>query len=507
MCGIFGVISNKPVCKDVVNALHALEHRGIQSSGIISYDSSREKFSSPIRSTGSSTEVFQNIDLDKIPDNVAIGHNRYATSGDDLHRDAQPLYIQKPGLAMGFNGQIANFMGMKKILKRERAYSFFTDTDVEPLLFCLAQNLIELDCYNAEDTASFVKQKLFPALEKTMSQESKFHAIGAYSAVAIIADHGLLAFKDPHGIRPLCFAKKAENGSSQYAFSSETTALNFLGGFHDIRELEPGEAVFIDFSFNIYRKKILPLKEKFCPFEIVYFSQVDSTFKEQQVYDARCNLGDALAECFVHLKERVDSVIPVPKSPIPAATAMANAWKKPFGGIVARPTFSKIRAFQHGPKKRTDYIDSKFLFVESHIKGKRVALVDDSIVRGDTSKNVIKKLFELGAKEVHFFSTYPPYIGICPGGIDIADGEELLLHSGDKEHIETARKAIGATTLNFLPLNKMLEAIGMDEEHACLGCTKKDYPFDMDDYKRFQELRKEQRTGQKTITSLQSSAP
>jgi len=496
MCGIIGIISNKPVCEDLVRGLHALQHRGIQSSGMISYNSLKRKFSSPIRGQGSSTEVFRNTKLSNIVDNIAIGHNRYATSGDNVLIDAQPIYIQKPGVAISHNGQIANYLSLREKLEKQQSYSFFTNCDVEALLFALSQNLIEEKSYQAKDTPSFVKEKLFPALEKTMSTKSKYHAIGAYSTVAIISNHGLLAFKDPHGVRPLSFAKKEKNKTIQYVFTSETTALHFLKDFQDSYELKPGEAIFIDFDLNVYHKKINQQQEKVCPFESVYFAQVDSKLNGQQVYDARYKLGSALAEHYSELRNIVDTVIAVPKSPIPAAIAIANKWNKPYGGIIARPSHSPIRAFQQDAKKRKKSIDDKLLFIKSRINKKSIALVDDSIVRGETSKKVVHKLYELGAREVHLFSTYPPYIGICPGGIDTPTQEELLLNNNSKQDIERARKKIGATTLNYLPLEKMLKAVNLTLETACLGCTKRQYPFDMGDYSRFQELRKKYRIKQ-----------
>ncbi len=493
MCGVIGIFSNQPVAVDVVRGLNALQHRGIQSSGLIIYDSFQNIFTSPIRGVGASTDVFRNVNIHERRDNVAIGHNRYATSGDDLTKDAQPLYIQKPGLALAHNGQISNYVQLRKRLEEQRSYTFFTNVDAEALLFAFAQNLIELKSYKAVDTPTFVREKCFPALEKTMNPKSEYAANGAFSAVAIIANRGLLAFKDPHGIRPLCFAKKDDGALKQYAFASETTAFHFLKGFQEFHELAPGEAIFIDFDFNIYHNKIQDAGEKNCPFEAVYFSQVDSNYRGNQVYDLRFELGLVLAENFPEMKDCVDVVIPVPKSPIPAAIALANAWEKPYGGIVPRPSHSSVRAFQQDGKKREKSIDDKLLFVRSHIQDKRIALIDDSIVRGETSKKIVKRLFSLGATEVHLFSTFPPYIGICPFGIDTPTEEELLVNANTKEDIEIARREIGATTLHYLSSEKMLKSVNLNSETACLGCTTKQYPIDIQDYSDFQLLRKKHR--------------
>lgn len=492
MCGVIGIIGNEPVCKELVRGLHALQHRGIQSSGMISYSSVEGKFSPPIRGQGSSTEVFRSVQGSP-RDNVAIGHNRYATSGDDPSRDAQPIYIQRPGLAIAHNGQIANYTGLRRKLEMLGSYSFFTNCDVETLLFALAQNLILEKSNQAADTPSFVREKLFPALKRTMDSREEYSVKGSYSIVAIVANHGLLAFKDPHGVRPLSFARKEQGGIVQYAFASETTAFHFLKGFQNFQELSPGEAIFVDFNLQVYSEKIRPQQEKFCPFEIVYFAQVDSELRGQKVYDARYKLGQSIASAFSHLKDRVDAVMPVPKSPIPAAIALANAWRKPYGGIVPRPSHAPIRAFQQEARRRKQSIDEKLIFIRSHINRKRIGLVDDSVVRGETSKDVVSKLYDLGAEEVHLFLTFPPYIGICAGGIDTPLQEELLLNGNKKEDIEQARRFIGATTLNFLPSEQMLNAVNLTSETACLGCTQKKYPFDMSGYSEFQELRKKHR--------------
>lgn len=492
MCGIIGIISNAPVCKDLIRGLDALQHRGIQSSGMISYNSLDEKFSPPVRGEGSSTEVFRHVDGNDT-DNVAIGHNRYATSGDDPSRDAQPIYIQRPGLAIAHNGQVANYISLREKLEKQGLYSFFTNCDVEAFLFALAQNLLEMRSHQAHDTPAFVEKKLFPALRKTMDSREPYSATGAYSVVAIVSNRGLLALKDPHGIRPLCFAKKQDGGVVQYAFASETTAFHFLEGFQEFRELRPGEALFVDLNLRVYAQEILPQQEKFCPFEIVYFAQVDSELRGQKVYDARYKLGLALAASFSQRKDRVDAVMPVPKSPIPAAIALANVWNKPYGGIIPRPSHAPIRAFQQEARRRRQSIDEKFIFIRSHINRKRIGLVDDSVVRGETSKEVVSKLYDLGAEEVHLFLTYPPYVGICAGGIDTPLEEELLLEGDDPEDIERARQFIGATTLNYLSADEMLKAVNLTRESACLGCTQKQYPFDMSDYTRFQRLRKRHR--------------
>ncbi len=489
MCGIVGIISNQPVCGDLEAALVALEHRGRDSTGIIGFDTKNNKFGQPIRGAGSSSEVFRGKGMGELPYTLAIGHNRYATIGNNLENDAQPLLIQNPGIAMAHNGQIANYLSIREQL--DGTYSFLTGCDVEALMLAFAENI--KSCNNGHSGKEYFEKTIIPAMAMTYGAQGGIKVIGAYSAVAIIAGKGLLAFKDPHGIRPLGLAKRTSEGKVEYAFASETTAFHYLRGFHEMRELKPGEVIFIDLNLNLHSSTLLNLGEKSCPFESVYFAQVDSNLRGEQVYDARTKLGFEISKVYSHMKDRVDVITPIPKSPIPASIALANTWDKEYGGIVARPSHSPVRAFQKEEGARGKSIDGKFLFIKSHIKGKRVGVVDDSIVRGDTSRAIVARLYSLGAKEVHMFVTYPPFIGICPGGIDIAEYDELLLKENSPEAIEEARKTISATTLNYLPIESVLEAVNLCPKTACLGCTMGQYPFDMSDYQRFQKLRVSER--------------
>jgi len=486
MCGIIGIISKKKVIEETLQSLISLNHRGIQSSGIISQNTKKNKFSSPIKILGKNQEEFHKLINPSNEDNIAIAHNRYVTSGDNNLNNAQPMIIQKPGIALAFNGQISNYLEIKKQLEKEEGYTFFSESDTETLLLNIAKNLEKKRPQDSKNINSFVNERLFPALEKILEEVK-----GAYSAVAIIDNKGLLAFKDPHGIRPLCYAIKKD--SSSIMFSSETTTFNFLGNYQRPIEIEQGQAIFIDKDLNIYQKSILKKEKRFCPFETVYFAQIDSKFNNQEVYQSRYNLGIALAKHFIKLKEKIDIVIPIPKSPIPSAQAIADYWKKPFGGIIARPSHSIIRAFQQEKNQRDKLIEEKFFFIKSLIKEKRIALVDDSIIRGETSKKIISKLYNLKAKEIHFFSTYPPCISICPYGIDIASYKELLIKNNTPEDLENARKSINATTLNYLPIDLMLEAINQNKKESCLGCTEKKYSININSYHNFSHLREIQR--------------
>ncbi|MBI4453875.1 class II glutamine amidotransferase [Candidatus Woesearchaeota archaeon] len=548
MCGIIGMISNgRSVSREVVQGLVALQHRGRDSSGIITTNRDGSEFGSIIRGVGPAKEVFQEVNLDKIVARAAVGHDRYSTIGSNLSGDAQPLYKSKTGIVIAHNGHIANYLRIKEELKKRKSYYLATQCDAEALLCALVQNMIDIKSYEAVDTPQFVNEKFFPAIRATLDPEAKYGVIGAYSVVGLSIDRGLFAFKDPHGTRPLIFAQRRERKKLRergelieqregrelierkeqreimelrgqrerreqreqrelikqkdetendeeitYAFASESVALPKLRGFDKYEELGPGEAVFIDFKMNIYRKTILSLGKKTCKFEPVYFAKGVSYFNGKVIEDIRYELGLEAADEFSYLKDRIDNILAVPKTAIRAAEAIAKAWDKPFGGIEAAD--DGIRSFLGGTQTERELIAYfKFSYNPHRIEGKSVGVIDDSVVRGTISRSLVKALYDLGAKEVHFISVYPPFIGICAGGIDVPEERELLLNENTPDAIETARQTINATTLNYLSRNRLLRTLNLTEDSVCNGCTKKEYPFDLSDYYRFQEQRRNER--------------
>ncbi|MBT4824108.1 hypothetical protein HN695_02970 [Candidatus Woesearchaeota archaeon] len=492
MCGIVGMISDgKPVSGDIIRSLVAQVNRGKQSSGIISSYKNGGGADFDIRAEGAASDVFKGLNLEEIDQEIGIGHVRYATAGRNLTRDAQPRYVPKPGMVMAHNGQIANYMALRERLEQKRDYKFRTECDVEALLYAFAQNLIDRKQYEAKNIDEYVQEKLFPALRDTMDPQGTFSSIGAYSTVTLLDKRGLLAFKDPNGIRPLTFAKRESDAGLEYVFASETVAIPTWFGFSDHEEMKPGEAIFIDHDMNVYRQEILNHGQKTCIFEAIYFMLAHSRFNGRIVEDIRYDLGIALAMEYRELRDRVDLIVDIPKTPIPTAQALANTWNKQYGGILSN---ANMRTFQAEEQSQRELdARAKFTYNEDRFRGKRVGVVDDSVVRGTNSKQVIEILYELGAEEVHFFSTFPPYVGICPGGVDVAAENELLIKENTPYNIDVAREKIRATTLNYLSLGNMLDCLGLDESRVCLGCTREQYPFDMTDYKRFKALRDEQR--------------
>jgi len=494
MCGIVGLISNHPVSREGIRALRALENRGTNSSGIISYSSSTKRFDEPKQGVSSSQEVFNKeylrTEVDNREGNVLIGHNRYPTAGSDLKRDAQPLLIPRPGMAIAHNGQVLNIVSLKEKF-RDKEWFFRTECDAEPLMMALAQNLLERRHEKTQEITAYLEKKLFPSLEDIMKEEGKYYVNGAYSGVVILASRGLLAFRDPHGFRPLSFGVKKQGDNIVLAFASETSAFNYLGGYKEIRGLERGEAVFIDEKLNVYSRIIHQQKETFCSFEHNYFAGQDSDLLGVKVYDARLMLGKALAEYFSARKDGIDLVMAVPKTAIPAAIGMARAWKKDYGeGLIVR---GETRSFLEPTQKERDAaVVDKHIYIKSQIEGRRLALVDDSYVRGTTSKKIIAKLKELGAKEVHIFFTYDMISWPCVYGIDTPERGEL---GAAKHHqsIEEITKDLGADSANFFPHTEFGKAIGVSQDRFCFACVTGNYPTDTAEYRAYLDTRKKER--------------
>ncbi|MFH1072135.1 MAG: amidophosphoribosyltransferase [Nanoarchaeota archaeon] len=368
----------------------------------------------------------------------------------------------------------------------EQRWAYVTECDVEHIQFCLAEHLMEKKFYKAESIDEFVEEKLFPSIDAVI-QEVK----GAYSVVGIIGKKGMFAFKDQHGIRPLCYGKKETSSGIIHAFASESSVFSLLNGYENIRELERGEAVFVSFEGKSYQRILRQERQAFCSFEPVYFSYPNSMLLSQYVHDIREQLGKTLAEQYAEFRERIDHVTDAPKTAIPAAVSLAWAWGKPYGGLFAR---GDMRSFLEPDQfSRDEEIRRKLVFIPSAFKGKRVAVIDDSIVRGSTSRRMVSLFRECGAREVHIFSTFPQIISPCIYGIDTPDEDELIAarYGGNSEKIAAE---IGADSVNFLSIDNLVKALGVKKEELCLACLNKDYPSGKEYMHEYISSRVEERT-------------
>ncbi|NUN48204.1 MAG: amidophosphoribosyltransferase [Candidatus Brocadiae bacterium] len=471
MCGILGFISWEPVAPRIAAAADRLQTRGEHSTGVATFDGT---FFWDHAGLGPASQVFQNYDLGQLRGTIGIAHTRYATTGggtpERLLRNRQPVGSDRPGLRTCANGDLVNLHSARQALMN-RGYAFQTEVDSKVIQNVLIERMLAEDVHGAKDTDDYVA-RLFRSVEKV-----HVDLTGAYSCLTI-TERGLLAFKDPNGIRPcsVAFREKPGDmfGGREVAFASESSVFNYFGDYHDVRELEPGEMIFVERdTLKVHQARAQGAgKGAFCFFEFVYFARPDSKFKGRVVESARRDLGKVLAREFQSHRPRVDVVLGVPGTGVSAGAAMAHAWGVPFEyGIIKVGT---KRSFQETTQeKREKAIDDKFLFIKEFIEGKSVAVVDDSNVRGTTARKLSQRLFKLGAREVHLYYFCPEVIGPCFYGIDTPDESKLIAAGRTNEQI---RDWIGATSVNYISITGLIEGLGLPQDELCLACVTKRYP-------------------------------
>ena len=446
-CAVVGIWNSKEAAKFCYLALYALQHRGQEGSGILSTDG--EQFYRHV-GIGKVADVFEKSILEKLPGNIAIGHNRYSTSGKALLKNLQPFQTEaKWGpIALAHNGHILNAPFLREELKK-RGHLFHTTSDSEILLHLLALS----------SKGTFL-EALIESLGKIQ---------GAYSLVVLTLD-GLYAIRDPWGFRPLVLGKKEDS----YILASETCALDLLGAKY-IRDILPGEILALtpkgETSYFPFGKKE---KERFCIFELIYFARPDSYVFGEAVYNIRLSLGKELAK---EAPAEADVVIPVPDSSNVAALGYSMESSIPFHWGLIRSHYVG-RTFIEPKQKIRDFgAKIKYNPIKEVLKDKRVVVVDDSIVRGTTMKKIIGMLKKGGAKEVHLRISSSPIRYPCYYGIDIPTQEELI---ASKRSVEEIKEFIGADSLSYLSIEGMLRAIKRVSPHKrgfCIACFNGEYPI------------------------------
>jgi amidophosphoribosyltransferase len=470
MCGIFGIVGFEPVAPRLVAAAERLQSRGEHSTGVATFDG---KLFWDHGGLGPASAVFQNYDLGQLRGRIGIAHTRYATTGGGtkelLLRNRQPVASDRPGLRTCANGDLVNLLSARKDLMA-KGYTFQTEVDAKVIQNYLLEHLLERKAHEDCDGETYAR-RLFDAVRDLHKD-----LVGAYSVVTV-TERGLLAFKDPHGIRPACVAFREKPGdmfgSREVAFASESSVFNYFGDYHDIREIEPGEMIFVEAeSLRVHQDRVTESKGAFCFFEFVYFARPDSKFKGRVVEAARRDLGRVLSAEFAAHKSRVDVVLGVPGTGVSAGVEMARQWGIPFeNGIIK---VGAKRSFQEtSQEKREKAIDEKFMFIKEFVDGKRVAVVDDSNVRGTTARKMARRLFDLGAKEVHLYYFCPKVIGPCYYGIDTPDESKLVAAGRTDEQI---REFTGATSVNYISIEGLIRGLNLPREELCLACVTKKYP-------------------------------
>ncbi len=462
-CGVFGVWNSVDAAAVTALGLHALQHRGQEATGIVSYDGQRFHQQRGLGLVGDNFGDARVIAA--LPGANAIGHNRYATTGETILRNVQPLYadFEFGGFAVGHNGNLTNAVSLRKALVR-RGCLFQSTTDSEVFV-----HLIAISLY------STVVDRLIDALKQV---------VGAYSLVAL-SNEALIGVRDPLGVRPLILGRIPQPAGTPYAagggwvLASETCALDIVGA-EFIRDVEPGEIVVINDSGVRSIRPFGPSRARFCVFEYVYFARPDSVMEGMPVYDARKRIGAELAR-----ESHVDAdvVVPVPDSGVPSAMGYAKESGVPFELGIIRNHYVGRTFIEPTDHIRNLGVKLKHSANRATLEGKRVILVDDSIVRGTTSRKIVEMVRAAGAREVHMRISSPPTTHSCFYGIDTPERSKLL---AARHNVAEMAALIGADSLAFISIDGLYRALGRDGRDAnkpyyCDACFTGEYPVPLPD--------------------------
>ena len=445
MCGIAGIVARQSVNQDLYDALTVLQHRGQDAAGIVTSEGSRLHLR---KDNGLTRDVFTSSQMMRLKGNMGIAHVRYPTAGCTSSAEAQPFYVNSPfGLTLAHNGNLTNSEQLKKQLFTDDQRHINTDSDSEVLLNVFAHELQQLG-------------KLRLTVDDVFQAVAAVHrrCRGAYAAVVMISGFGILGFRDPHGIRPIVFGQRKTDLGSEFMIASESVALDVLG-FELIRDIKPGEAVFIESSGKLHTRKCA--ENAFlnpCIFEFVYFARPDSIIDNVSVYKARLRMGEKLAEKVLKTwpDHDIDVVIPIPDTSRTSALQMANAL-----GVKFREGFIKNRYIGRtfimpGQHMRKKSVRHKLNAISLEFSGKNVLLVDDSVVRGTTSEQIIQMARDAGAKKVYFASAAPPVRYPNVYGIDMPAAHELIAHNRSEQEI---CKVMGADRMIYQDLDDLIDAV------------------------------------------------
>ncbi len=446
MCGVIGIYCDDEILTPHLSyyALFSLQHRGQESAGIATASNGRVYLH---KGMGLVSQVFDEKILGRMAGKTAIGHVRYSTTGESRIENAQPLLVKSKvgSIAVAHNGNLVNYWEIRKKLENEGRV-FLTDSDTEVIAQLLSQYMLEHDFV---DSLKLLTENL----------------IGSFT-LTILLNNTVIGYRDPYGFKPLCVGE-ADYG---YILASESCALDTAGA-EFIRDVKPGEAVIIE-DGNLEFVKIAESKRKaFCVFEYIYFARPDSVIDGRSVYNVRHNIGRILAR---ESPVEADIVSPVPDSGTTSSIGFSQESGIPYLEALIKNRYVGRTFIMPEQKTREFSVRLKMNAVKSNIKDKKVVLIDDSIVRGTTSRKIVDMVRGAGAKEVHFRVGSPPIIAPCYFGIDMSTREELI---ASRKSVEEVKQEINADSLAYLSLKGLLEAVGFDEKQLCLACLTSKYPL------------------------------
>jgi len=445
MCGIVGIVSKSNVNQTLYDALTVLQHRGQDAAGIVTFEDDRFFLR---KDNGLVRDVFRTRHMRRLVGNVGIGHIRYPTAGSSSSAEAQPFYVNSPyGITLAHNGNLTNAQDLSVDLFRTDLRHINTTSDSEVLLNVFAHELQK-------------QGKLTPTKDEIFSAVRAVHkrCRGAYAVIAMITGYGIVGFRDPNGIRPACYGKRETPEGVEYMIASESVALS-AAGFKLIRDIAPGEAVYIETDGTLYTEQcaenphLIP-----CIFEHVYFARPDSIIDRVSVYKARLRMGETLADKVMRERPEhdIDVVIPIPDTSRTSAMQMAHRL-----GVKFREGFIKNRYIGRtfimpGQTTRKKSVRQKLNPIDLEFRDKNVMLVDDSIVRGTTCKEIVQMARDAGARKVYFASAAPPVRYPNVYGIDMPVARELIAHD---RTVEEVRELIGADWLIYQDLEDLIHCV------------------------------------------------
>jgi len=484
MCGVIGIWANGEVFRDLYQGLLAIQHRGQDSAGIITYD---DRFHTK-KGNGLVRDIFDAVHAERLTGRIGLGHTRYPTIGGGRGEDAQPFQLNSPfGIIMAHNGNVVNYAALKKHLAEKHHRLLNSDNDVESILNVFAVAL------ETQNPGELTPEVVFQAVESVFRQ-----VVGGYSVVAYIAGQGMVAFRDPYGIKPLAWGRRRDGVVPSYAVASESVALNIMN-FSEIHDVPPGSALFIDRDREVHMKRISAKPHSPCLFEWVYFARPDSTIDGVNVYRARVHLGELLAEEIRGTGLPIDVVVPIPDSARDAAIEIARKLDLKYREALVKNRYIGRTFIMPADNDRQGMVRFKLNPIASEFRDKNVLLVDDSIVRGNTSRAIIGLVRECGARNVYFASCSPPLRHPCVYGIDMQTRTEFVAR--DRDFDDIARR-IGADRVIYQTQENLIKAVRTENPNLgrfCAACFDGIYitgDVTPEMLQSIEDQRRYQRTGQ-----------
>ncbi len=465
MCGIIGIIGVENSVNSIYEGLISIQHRGQDAAGIATFD---RRFHIK-KGHGLVRDVFNQKNIKRLKGNIGIGHVRYPTVGFGTEEDAQPFYSNSPfGICMAHNGNVINYFELKDTLFNKNHRHLNSNCDVEVILNVFADQL------SRQNIERLDKHHVFNAVEGVFKEIR-----GSYSVVAILADIGLVAFRDPHGIKPLLVGERVSSANEprdkSYAVASESVVLDLLD-YHRTTDISPGEAVFISMDGRMHRQQLVKKQHHLCVFEFVYFARPDSFLDKISVNKTRRRLGKELALEWAKTGLEPDVIIPVPDSARTAAIAMASELGIKYSEGLVKNRYIGRTFIMPAQNQRRHAVKRKLNSIKVDFKGKKVLIVDDSIVRGTTSSEIVQMARKAGAREVYFASYSPPLRFPCVYGIDMSTRGEFI---AQKHPVEEIARLIDADFLIYQSVDSLVRAAragNVGIEGFCTACFTGEYP-------------------------------